>query len=125
MNLRLSGLTGLDRRELDDMLPAGSVRFERATTAGNGYGELVTTTAVVLVSAEVLRLVAIWLVRTRRNNVVEQEVEIEEPSGRRITTQIRVRLTERSAPEAQVLERLMAVAAPSLGSEQGDQRHGL
>lgn len=104
--LRLYGLNRLDKRELQQELDPSLLSFEEPVAEGGEHGELVTVTAIVLVGIVSLRLLAAWLLKTRRSEKLNETVEIELPNGTRIKKTLSVDLKGSDEPEAEVLNAL-------------------
>src|SRR5262249_15151705 len=96
-SIHVPGLNRLHERELAEALPDGSVEFERAEAEGGRHGELLTATAIIIVSVEALRVLAAWLLRTHRNRKIEQTIIIERPDGLRETRKLKVDVSDSEA----------------------------
>lgn len=120
--IHLPGLNRLDQRELAEALP-GSVEFERQGADGGRHGELLTATAIVVVSVEALRVLAGWLLRTRRTSKIKQTIIRERPDGSRETLCLQVDVNDSEAPDQAVvdaLSKLLSVDTTLLGRGGGD-----
>jgi hypothetical protein len=120
--MHVTGLNRLDERELADALPAGSVTFQRAPASGSRHGELVTATAVVIISSQVLRTLAAWLLRTHRSRKIEQSIVVEHVDGSKETRTLHVDVRDSEAPEDEILQalaKLLAIDKGLLGGADG------
>lgn len=118
----LAGLNRLDQRELAASLPNDAVELERPAPNQDEFGELITATLVLLLSAQALRVLSAWLLRTQRSGRIEQTIEVERPDGTRETRTLRVDVRESESPDADVLEalsKLLAVDPTALGPSGG------
>ena len=113
--IHLTGLNRLDERELADSLPAETVTFERPQATGARHGELVTATAIVIVSSQVLRTLAVWLLRTHRSRRIEYEIGVENEDGSKETRTLRVDVHDSAAPEDEVVQSLAKLLAIDKG----------
>ncbi len=104
--LRLYGLNKLDQKELEAELDPSVVAFDESIPEGGEHGELLTVTAIVLVGIVSLRLLAAWLLKTRRSEQLNETLEIERPDGTRIKRSLSVNLRGSEEPEAAVLKAL-------------------
>jgi hypothetical protein len=109
--IHLTGLSRLDERELAERLPTETVTFERPQAVGRRHGELVTATALIIVSSQALRTLAAWLVRTHRSRRIVYEVGIENEDGSKETRTLRVDVSDSAAPEDEVLQSLAKLLA--------------
>jgi hypothetical protein len=106
VRVHLTDLNRLDERELAAALPAEAITFERPQAAPARHGELLTATAIVIVSTQALRTLAAWLLRTHRSRRFAHSVVIEHPDGSKETRTLSVDVRESAAPEDEVLESL-------------------
>jgi hypothetical protein len=112
--LRVLGVTGIDQDEIAELFP-GKVRFEQGFAQGGEYGELLTAAAVVVLSVNAIRLLAVWIAKSRRSAVIEQEFEVQDVAGNRWRRSLRVTLKETDQPEEKVLAALRELLSADVG----------
>jgi hypothetical protein len=104
LEVRFPGLRGLDRHELQESLPADSLRLTEATPPGRigtSY-EPLTTVAIVLLSAAALRGITAWLLKKRHRGRVEYDVAVRRPDGSTEHRRLVIEFSESSTDEAVV-----------------------
>jgi hypothetical protein len=103
--IRVPGLTKLDKLEIDEYLDAGSVRFENESMPGGKHGELLTI-AVVAATIIGLRGLAAWLLKDREHNRIRKRIEIVHADGTTHIETIDMDLSASQAPKAAILKEL-------------------
>lgn len=104
--LLIPGVTPFEQLGLEEALPAG-VEFRPEELPPDQHGEFLTATAVVAVSTLAIRAIAAWLAMNRsQDNTIEEEVEVELPSGVRVSRRLTVHSRTASELPAQTASAL-------------------
>jgi hypothetical protein len=103
--IRIAGLTKLDRAELSEGADTRNIRFEDEQMPGEKHGELLAT-AVVLITVAGLHTLGAYLLRTQEKGRIRKTVEVVDSRGRRITETVEVDISKSKAPKASVLKEL-------------------
>jgi hypothetical protein len=106
VTIRISDVTKLEERELRDKLDPDVVSFEEEEQGEDTHGEIATATAIVIVSLAALRVLAIYLVKTRDRDRRTKRVEVTKPDGTRRVVEIVIDTSSSKEPEADVLKQL-------------------
>jgi hypothetical protein len=100
------GLSRADTLDVSAVDPNRQVTFTSIENVGDRYGEPVTMTAVLALSA--LGVLAAWIVKTRRRSVVELELEVRAADGSSRRAVFKKEVTSETS-EAEVLKALAMV----------------
>jgi hypothetical protein len=94
--LEISGLTKLDRLELEKLISPENVAFEASEIDDSLHGEISTLTAIVILTPAVLGAIGLWITRNRRKLVIKQQKESIGKNGevKREITEINLDSTE-------------------------------
>jgi hypothetical protein len=79
--IELVGLSKLDVLDLQSRLPAGSMTTGVVEESFDSYGDLGTISAIVVVSLEALRVLAVWAGKDRKTIKVRTQVLGYDPQG--------------------------------------------
>ena len=112
--VRLPDVTKLDQLELRKQLSADDLHFESDSEGRDVHGELLTTTAVVLVSLSALRVLAAYLLKKTNRRRFRQRVEIVAADGTKHIKTIEYAGESSEAPEADILKQLAAACQVDL-----------
>ena len=102
--VHILGLNALDKSELERALGQDDVQFEEVHVPEGTYGEPGTIIAVVVISVAIIKGLTAWLMKKRRKGIVQQEIEIEYPDGRKVRKTIQIDVS--SSDPAKVLNQL-------------------
>ncbi len=102
--VRIQGLNRLESLELKKAFPGLEVDFETGKTSETEHGELATVAIIVLTLAGIQAL-ASWMMKDRRNNVIEKSVEVVDASGKKRIEKIVIHINE-STSQADVVKEL-------------------
>lgn len=110
VELRIPDLTEADTADLAENLPSGSVRTEGlASDDTSPFGrDVATFAAIVLVSREALRLLAIWIARHTTRDETDISIQTTRPDGATQTVTFRAKSAS-SQSDDEVLKRLAEV----------------
>jgi hypothetical protein len=101
IEVRVSGLNKVDQLELEGEL---GVRFEEMAVPAGSHGELTLITAYFAMSA--LTALAAYLLRSTEDELVEEDVDIVHPDGRRETRHVKVHRKKSEAPAADIIKQI-------------------
>jgi hypothetical protein len=104
--VHILGLDALDKNELERALGQDDVQFEEVNIPEGTYGDPGTIIAVVVISVAIIKGLTAWLMKKRRKGIVQQEIEIEYPDGRKVRKTIQIDVS--SSDPAKVLNQLGA-----------------
>lgn len=107
--VRIPALTELEKLELEKQVNPNLLEFKKQTIETDAHGELMTTTAVVIITVAALQGLTAWLLRTSRRRKIKKVFKITYPDGRTEERTIELDLSESQAPEADVLEAIAAL----------------
>lgn len=102
--VRIQGLSRLESLELKKAFPGLEVDFETGRTSETEHGEL-TTVAIIVLTLAGIQALASWMMKDRKNNVIEKRVEVVDASGQRRIETIMIRISE-STSQADVVKEL-------------------
>jgi hypothetical protein len=105
--LRVLGIRGLDRHEMQNLIPAADLAFEEPTAAdrpGTSF-EPATLIALLVLSGPVLKGLAAWILKKRNRKDVAVEVEKRQADGSYQRVAVTMHLSE-SSTEAEVVRAL-------------------
>ena len=102
--VHILGLNALDKSELERALGQDDVQFEEVNVPEGTYGDPGTIIAVVVISVAIIKVLTAWLMKKRRKGIVQQEIEIEYPDGRKVRKTIQIDVS--SSDPAKVLNQL-------------------
>jgi len=98
MNVRISGLTKLETKELEK---EPGIRFEKDAVPEGSHGEVILFVAIFSMSA--LTTLAAYLLRKHENKSFEETVEVVHPDGRVERKVIRYKHDKTQAPDAAII----------------------
>jgi len=116
IQLRLEGLTKLQALDLQKQLGAGSVRIESKPAASNDFGDLVTTIALVTITVEALKVLAVWLSTPRKADTLK----LKRSDGTEIQLSRRSSGDSSAGGQAEVLKQLENALKVQLPSALGE-----
>src|SRR5437762_14356460 len=103
--LHISNLTALERIELEDCIEPDLLEFEDQTVDEGYAGELLATTAIIVLSLVTLKGLIAWLLKNRFSKQFEKTIKRTEKDGTVTVITIKVNLNSSTA-EADVLKQL-------------------
>lgn len=109
VKLQISGLTQLERIELEEFLSPEALQFEERSMDDDSHGDLGTTIAIVIVSVAALKALTAWLLSTRQGQSFRQTVVIKYPDGSEEERTIEYNNDSSEAPDAKILEQFQSM----------------
>ena len=104
--LRVPNLSRLEVVELRTACGATHVTEEVKPIGEGSHGELATLVAVVALTAGSIQAIAAWLLKTRRQSSMEQELVMVYPDGRTMAYRMRMQQKSDETTPADVLAEL-------------------
>jgi hypothetical protein len=101
-SIRVFGLRRLDSLDLLKQYPDAKITFEPGSVTGSEHGELASATVILLTLAG-LRVLAAWLMKNRKNDVIEHSLEVVGADGSRRIEKFSMRLSA-STSQADVVK---------------------
>lgn len=105
IEVRVPGMTRVEALEIQRAAPE-TIRFETAPPGTGKLGIDPITIAVLILTADSLKILAAWLMKKRQSNRIHQTIEVVYPDGTRRTHTIDINLSSSDAPDAAVLKRV-------------------
>src|SRR5262245_9625611 len=91
--MRISGLTELEKLTLEEQIQPNQITFQSQPIEDDRHGELLTTTAIVVITVAALQGLTAWLLKTSRRDMIEKTIEIVHPDGGIEKTTIKIDLS--------------------------------
>lgn len=103
-NIRVLGLSHLESMDLKKQYPEAQITFEKGVLRDPEHGELLTIALIGLTVAG-LNVLAAWLLKDNKSNIIEKSLEVIGPDGSKRIEKIKIKVSE-STTQADVVKAL-------------------
>ena len=107
--IEISGLTRLDKIELTQQLPSGTVDFKEEVLAGAKHGEPLTIILIAAITSASLGTLSAWLVKDRTSDRIRKTLRVTDPDGRIREETLDIDVRTSKAPNKDVLRALARI----------------
>ncbi len=103
-SLILRDISQLDVSDLQSRLSEEGMRV--VEPSGEGVHNELATIAIILLTAQALTALTLWMLRTRSGETIERNVTVRKPDGTEVTVRLKLTRESSQAPEAQIVKQI-------------------